>query len=80
MAIVQKQVGVAKEVDDIMVLIIEVVKNRQHKDNLADLLPSFMNAINGADQIGSELKLDRKAVLQTVGLRVAELTEAFLGD
>jgi len=78
MAIESKSVEYAKEIDDVMVLFVEVVKNRKAKAALTDLIDELMTALAGIDQVDDEFIGNRKVALQTVGYRTGELTDAFL--
>lgn len=82
MAIQQKQVDYAKESDDVMVLLIGLVKGIKAKKSAADLasseLAALMDAISGADQIPAEEKASPVVELQTVGYRFGELVAAIV--
>jgi hypothetical protein len=77
-----KQIEIAKELDDVLSLVVELVKDLKAKKAIGDLasenLPGLMSAMSGIDQVGDELKLNRKEAIQTVALRVSELVEALL--
>lgn len=77
-----KQVQIAKELDDVLSLVVELVKDLKAKKGIAELasenLPGLMAAMSGIDQVGDELKLNRKEAVQTVALKVSELVEALL--
>lgn len=81
MGIQQKQIDYAKEVDDVLVLVVELVKDIKAKKDMAALaaenLPNLMNAIGGLDQVGDEFK-NKQVVLSTVGYRVGELSGALI--
>lgn len=80
MAVIKKEVEIAKELDDCLALVIELVKDLKAKKALdlvlSENLPGLMNALGGIDQIGDELKLS--AAYATIGLRVGELAGAFI--
>lgn len=82
MAIEQKQVEYAKEVDDVLVLLVELVKDVKAKKDLgaiaAENLPNLMAAITGADQVGAEVQANKAVVLQTVGHRLGDLASVFV--
>ena len=81
MGIQTKQVEYAKEIDDVLVLVVELVKDIKAKKDMSALaaenLPNLMNAIGGLDQVGDEFK-NKQVVLSTVGYRVGELGGALI--
>lgn len=82
MAIQKKEIEYAKELDDVMVLVVELVKDIKAKKDVAALaaenLPNLMNAIGGLDQIGDEFK-NKPVLLSTIGYRTGELGGALIG-
>ena len=80
--IAQKQVEYAKELDDVLGLVVELIKDIKAKKSLAEIgsenVAGLMSAMSGIDQVGDELKLNKKAALNAVSLRVGELVEALL--
>lgn len=83
MAIENKQVQIAKEIDDVLLLLVEVAKDiKAGKDAAAiaaENLPNLINAIGGIDQAKAELEANKAVVMQTVGMRVGELASALVG-
>ena len=83
MAAENTQVLIAKEVDDVMELLVSIVKDLKEKKELSDLLghnlPLLMEAIAGVDQLDEEFKNERGPALAAVGLRLGELTDVLLG-
>lgn len=83
MAIEQKQVEIAKEVDDVLELLVAIVRDLKAKKDtnalLSDNLPKLLDAITGVDQLDDELKQNRPQVMNAAGLRIAELVEVLLG-
>ena len=79
----KREVEYAKEVDDVLKLVVELVADLRAKKSISDVaaenLPGLMEALNGMDQVDDELKESRKVVLETVGYRVGSLTDAVLG-
>lgn len=75
----KKEIEFNKETDDVMVLVIELVKDIKAKKPLAQLgaenLANLMTAIQGVDQIPAEAK-DKLVEMQTVGYRMGELISA----
>ncbi len=73
----------AKEADDVLIFVIELIKDLKAKKGLPEIaaenLPNLMQAMSGLDQIEGETSADRTVVAQTVGYRIGELTTALLG-
>ncbi|TXG77621.1 hypothetical protein E6Q11_02510 [Candidatus Dojkabacteria bacterium] len=82
MGIEKKEVEYAKELDDVLVLMIELAKDIKAGKDVAliasENLPGLMAAFSGADQIAAELKANPAVVSQTVGMRMGELAGVFL--
>ena len=82
MGIEQKELKYAKEIGDVMVLAVELIKDLKAKKDMASVaaenLPLLMAAVDKADQIDDEVAADKDAVLATVGYHVGELAGAFL--
>lgn len=83
MAIQKKEIEYSKETDDCMVLVVELFKDIKAGKSAAALaaenLGQLMEAVNGVNQVGSEVEENRKVALQTIGYRTGELTDALLG-
>ncbi len=78
MALIIKTVEVTKEIDDVMVLLVNAVKNRKNGENLSNLMGDLASAISGIEDIDNELADSRKIALATIGSRFGELVDAFL--
>ncbi len=82
MAVQKKEVEYSKEIDDVLVLVVELVKDIKAKKGAAELaaenLANLMNAVGGADQIPAEAKASLAVALQTAGYRSGELVAALL--
>jgi hypothetical protein len=82
MAIEKREVDVAKEIDDVMKAVVEIVKDVKEKKSVADIamenMQNLIDALSGVDQMGSELEENRAAAMSTVALRVAELADLLL--
>lgn len=78
MALIIKTVEVTKEIDDVMVLLVNAVKNRKNGENLSNLMGDLASAISGIEDIDNELEESRKIALATIGSRFGELVDAFL--
>lgn len=84
MAIEKRELDVAKECDDVMVLVVELVKDLKAKKEMAQVvaenLPHLMTALDGVQNLPEEVKAHRGAVMATVGYRAGELTDALIGE
>lgn len=82
MAIQQKSVQYAKEADDVLHLLVELIKGIKAKQDLVSLgsalLPALIEAVSNANDIASEIK-SRKVIEDTVALRVSEIVDLFVG-
>jgi hypothetical protein len=76
----KKEIMIAKEVDDVMVFIIELLKDIKEKKDVSALvaenLTNLINAIGGIDQMSDELK--DEALFATIGYRLGEVAGIFL--
>ncbi len=83
MAVQKKEVEYSKEIDDVLVLVVELVKDIKAKKGAAELasenLVHLMDAVAGADQIPAEAKASLPVALQTAGYRSGELAAALIG-
>ena len=77
-----KTVEYAKELDDVNVALIELVKDIKAGKDIGQItsenLPTIIAAVDGADQVGKEVEMNRKVALQTIGYRGGELVDVFL--
>lgn len=84
MSIEEKKIKYAKEADDVMVLVVHLIREARAKKPISEIasgsVAKLVNALSGVDQVGAELAENRKVVLQTVGYRSGELTDAILGQ
>ena len=82
MGLVQKQVDVAKEVDDVLGLVVHLVKEiKAGKDVgaiVAGSVQPLIEAVNGVDQASVELSTLPDAVANAVALRLSEVVSALL--
>ena len=82
MAIEQKQLGVAKELDDCLLalkgLALDLVEKKPLPEILANSFPKFVEAINGLDQVKAELEADTPALAATLGYRLGEIVGVIL--
>lgn len=79
MAIEKREVEICKEADDLLALVIKLVKDLKAKKAIALIaaedLPLAVTAMSGLEQIGEEAK-NEEALFRTVGARVGELVQA----
>jgi hypothetical protein len=80
--IMEKTVQYAKEIDDVMMLVVELLKDvKAGKGALeigAENLPLLMQAVAGAEQIKDELAMNKEVVLQTIGSQVGSIAAVFV--
>ena len=76
-----KEVQYAKEIDDCMVLVVELLRDIKAKKGAAEIagenLQNLINAMAGMDGIKDELH-NPQVVAQTVGYRTGELVAVFI--
>lgn len=77
MAIEKKELEYAKELDDVLVLVVELIKVIKKKGDYTSLVDELVNAITGMEQIPAEIS-HLKPLLTTVGHRSGELVEIFV--
>lgn len=82
MPILKKEVLYAKEVDDVAVLLVSIVKDVRAGKSAPEIgagnLTKLMDAIAGIDQMDDEAKANRAALISTIGYRMGELVDAVL--
>jgi hypothetical protein len=82
MAIEKREYDCAKEIDDVLQLVVEVIKDVKDGKGAsaiaAENLPGLMTAISGADQALGEHAQNPSAVYATVGKAVGEIAGALL--
>lgn len=82
MGIETKQVQIAKETDDILMLLIKIAGDAKAGmpalEIAAGSLQEFIKAVDGSQDIDDEIKEDVEAVLETVGRGLGKLAAIFL--
>ena len=82
MAIQKREVQFAKEVDDVCVLLVGIVKDLKAKKPAGEVVsgavPKLIEAISGIDQLGAEQLANRAVFLETIMYRVGELADSLL--
>lgn len=82
MALKQLQVNVASELDDVLVLLVDVVKKLKEGKGVIEIgaseLPLLAKAVAGLDQIPDEVKENPASCIAGAGVRIAELVGELL--
>lgn len=82
MAIVQKEIAYAKEIGDVGValeaLLADIVAKKSVAVIAADSFQKLIDAVNGVDQVGAEVQVDRSAALHTMGYHLGGLVDALM--
>ena len=73
-----REVKIAKQFDDVMVLVVKLVKTIKAKGDYAALVPELIDAVSGVEEIPAELKADMFACINTALLRGTEIAEIFV--
>jgi hypothetical protein len=76
---IKKEVEYLKEVDDVLDLVVKVIKVLKKKADYSELIGKLITAVNGAEKIPAEVK-HTKALINTVFFRVGDIVEAFKDD
>lgn len=72
-------VSIPKQVDDVLVLLVDVVKTVKAKGDLSALLPDLIAAIDGAASIPEEAKAAFYETLDAVALRGVQIAKVLVG-
>lgn len=82
MAIQKREVEFSKEIDDVAVFNLHLLKAIKDKKPIAEImsgsLKDLMDAVQGIDQMDDEAKSNRKVALQTIGYRAGEMADVLL--
>jgi len=82
MPILKKEVEYAKEIDDVAALLVGIVKDVKAGKTPMEIasggIAKLVEAMAGVDQLDDEMKANRKAALNAVLLRSAELVDVLL--
>ena len=77
-----RNIKVAKEIDDVMLILPSLIRAIRAGKPVAEIVATefanLISAVQGADQVSAELATERKVALQTIGYRSGELVDAFL--
>lgn len=81
MSMHKKEIEYAKEIDDVMYFVIELVKDLKAKKAISEVaaenLANLMSALSGMDGLDEEMK-SKAIALSTIGYRSGELAAALL--
>ena len=69
----KKEVSYAAQLDDIMVLLLELVKTIKEKGNYTSLVDEVINAVSGIDEIDDEFKASLETCVDTVVTRAIQI-------
>jgi uncharacterized protein YejL (UPF0352 family) len=82
MAIEKKEVSYAKEIDDVLNLVVGLVNDLKAKKDIALIvsgnLPALLTALDGINQLDAEISSNRLVALQTIGAKLGDLADAIL--
>jgi hypothetical protein len=82
MAIEKKEVLYAKELSDVMDLLVGLVDDIKQKKSISEIgaenLPLLMAAVDGLGALDDEFLGDRKVALETIGSKLGDLVDVFL--
>ncbi len=68
----------AKEINDVMDLVVEVIVVVKNKGDYTSLLDELITAIDGVGEIGNEIKEDLAVCINTVGGRSGDIVAPFI--
>lgn len=81
-AIVKREIVVAKEIDEVMVfleaVLVDAKAGKSAQEIGAGNLTKFLAAVQGLDQVDDEVKANRKAALQTIGMHMGTIADLLL--
>jgi len=72
-AIQEKTVKYAKELDDVGVLLVSLVETIKEKKDVTSNVDELIAAINGIDQVDDEIRENLRVAMQTMGYRLMEI-------
>lgn len=82
MAVQKKEIQYAKEIDDVAVLLVSVLRDVKAGKTAAEIangaITKLIEALAGVDQMDDEVKGNRVVALQTIGYRMGDLADAIL--
>lgn len=78
MSIEKKEIEYAKELDDVMVLLVEIVRVVKEKGDYVTLMDELMTAISGIENVSEEFKSNKIVAINTVVNRAVEIAGIFI--
>lgn len=72
-------VSIPKQVDDVLLLLVDAVKVLKAKGDLSSLLPQLISAIDGVGSVPEEAQAALFETLDAVALRGVQIAKALLG-
>lgn len=78
MAIEKKEVEIAEELNDVMILVKEIVKVIKEKGDYASLIDELVAAVNGIDEIPAEFKENMEAFINTALINSVAIAMLFV--
>ena len=73
-----REVKIAKEINDVMDLVVEIIKMVKTKGDYSAILDDLIPAIEGVSDISAEVKEDIAACINTVGGRAGDIIAPFI--
>lgn len=78
----EKTVQYAKEIDDVLVLVVKIIEMAKAGQDVMAIasgaVAPLIDAVAGIQGAGEELSLNKKVVFETVGYRVGEIAGALV--
>lgn len=79
MGLVKKEVEICKETQEVLELLVGIVKCIKKKEDWTSLVDELVSAVEGMSEIPDEVK-STKEFISTIGLSVADFVEAFSAE
>ncbi len=76
----KREIEVAKEFDDVLVLFVELMDTIKNKKDYTALIPKLMTAIDNFTDIDDEYRASRIAFLRTASIRLVDIVDVFLPE
>ena len=73
-----KEVKIAKQLDEVMVLVEQLRETIKNKGDYSALLPALIDAVSNVDEIPVEFKTDMFACIDTVLLSATKIAKLFV--
>lgn len=76
----KKEIEYAKEIDDVMVLLIKIIEVIKEKGDYATILTELIAAVSGIDNVSEEFKANKIVAINTVINRAVDIAGIFLKE